>query len=660
MKRLFLLVALFGVLSNGCSENEELNLPQNPTENPGDDATTDDTPIFTIGNDGTIIVNAEGGEVEVAVTTNVDYSIAIPEEAQSWLSVVDTRADVREEILTVIVAENDSFKERSAEVKLLGAEGEELTTITLTQKCYNKVFETDASGNYTVVAEGGEVEVAVTTNLEYSVVIPKRAKSWLSLADTRVTLREETLTFIVAENDSLEERSAEVELVDSEGEVLQTITITQNGQSKIFETRPGDSSIISLMDNGCEIEISVNTNMEYGVVIADEAQSWLSVADTRVSLRNEIVTIVVAENKDYVGRSADVVFVDSEGDGEVLATITIVQDGAMLPEGACPLNEIWYTNGSTTEPTEPSNSKPFNVNILSNTYDEEQERWVIELDGIVTEIRRSAFSNCTTLSSIIIPDGVASIGSYAFSSCKNLTSVTIGSAVTSIGFHAFDNCNNLSNVYCNPATPPETEGEIGEIFRNVSWNKFIIFVPTDSLESYQSEWSDYEQCITYLDREFDYEIGDLTSDGIVFYYDANTTKVVSLEGMTSVCWCVEDVVTNNIVTDATDRYDGMYNMNAIQSIEGWEYKFPIFKWCVDLGEGWYIPSLYELYALIQAKDAINDTLVANGYAALVDGYYWSSTDAGGAEACIVSYADCWASLCGKDDHRPNARAILAL
>ena len=657
MKRLFLLVVLFGALSIGCSENEELNLPQNPTENPGDNTTTDDTPIFTIDSDGAIIVNAEGGEVEIAVTTNVDYTIAIAEQAQSWLSVEYSRADVREETLTVIVAENDSFEERSAEVKLLDAEGEELTTITLTQKCYNKVFDTDASGNYTVVAEGGEVEIAVTTNIEYSVVIPKRAKSWLSVADTRATLREETLTFIVAENDSLDERLAEVELLDAEGKVLQTITISQNGQSKIFETRPGDSSVIHLMDNGGKIEVFVTTNMEYSVVVVDEAQSWLSVADTRASHRDEIVTIVVAENKSYVSRSADVVFVDK--DGEVLTTITIIQDGAMLPEGACPLNEIWYTNGSTTESTEPCSSKPFNVNIISNTYDEEQERWVIELDGVVTEIRSSAFSGCTNLSSITIPDGVASIGSYAFRGCKNLTSVTIGSGVTSLGFLAFDNCNNLSSVYCNPATPPETEGEIAEIFRNVSWNKFIIFVPTDSLESYLSEWSDYEQYITYQGREFNYEIGDLTPDGIVFYYDANTTKVVSLEGMTSVCWCVEDVVY--LETNATDTNDGMHNMNMILSMEDWEYKFPIFKWCVDLGEGWYIPSLYELYALIQAKDAINDTLVANGYAALEDGYYWSSTDAGGSYACVVKLADCDMFISDKDQSQNhNARAILAL
>ena len=237
MRRLFLLVALLGVLGMGCSENEELNLPQDPTENPGDDTTPEETPIFTIDNDGDIVVIAEGGEVTIAVTTNMEYSVVVPEEAQSWLSVVDSRADIREE----------------------------------------------------------------------------------------------TLTFIVAQNDSSEERSAEVELLDVDGEVLQTIIFTQNGQSKIFEARPGDNSIIPLTNDSCEIEVFVTANLEYSVVIAGEAQTWLSVAETRASLRDEIVTIVVAENKSYVGRSADVMFVDS--DGEVLTIITIVQDGAMLPEG---------------------------------------------------------------------------------------------------------------------------------------------------------------------------------------------------------------------------------------------------------------------------------------------------------------------------------------
>ena len=45
-----------------------------------------------------------------------------------------------------------------------------------------------------------------------------------------------------------------------------------------------------------------------------------------------------------------------------------------------------------------------------------------------------------------IPDGVTSIGKSAFSGCSSLTSVTIPDSVTSIGQGAFDNCKNLNRV----------------------------------------------------------------------------------------------------------------------------------------------------------------------------------------------------------------------
>ena len=48
-----------------------------------------------------------------------------------------------------------------------------------------------------------------------------------------------------------------------------------------------------------------------------------------------------------------------------------------------------------------------------------------------------AFSGCTSLTSVTIPDSVTSIGNNAFEYCTALTSVTIGNGVTSIGGYAF-------------------------------------------------------------------------------------------------------------------------------------------------------------------------------------------------------------------------------
>jgi hypothetical protein len=64
----------------------------------------------------------------------------------------------------------------------------------------------------------------------------------------------------------------------------------------------------------------------------------------------------------------------------------------------------------------------------------------------VTSIGGSAFRNCTSLTSITIPDGVTSIGDSAFLSCSSLTSVTIGNGVTSIRIQAFSNCSSLTRA----------------------------------------------------------------------------------------------------------------------------------------------------------------------------------------------------------------------
>jgi len=63
----------------------------------------------------------------------------------------------------------------------------------------------------------------------------------------------------------------------------------------------------------------------------------------------------------------------------------------------------------------------------------------------VTSIGHSAFSGCN-LTSVLIPEGVTSIGNYAFNKCIKLRAASIPSTVVSIGDYAFYNCSNLEMV----------------------------------------------------------------------------------------------------------------------------------------------------------------------------------------------------------------------
>ena len=64
----------------------------------------------------------------------------------------------------------------------------------------------------------------------------------------------------------------------------------------------------------------------------------------------------------------------------------------------------------------------------------------------VTSIGGSAFSGCTGLTSIEIPNSVTSIGGYAFADCSGLTSIVIPNSVTTIGYSAFSYCTSLTCV----------------------------------------------------------------------------------------------------------------------------------------------------------------------------------------------------------------------
>jgi hypothetical protein len=94
----------------------------------------------------------------------------------------------------------------------------------------------------------------------------------------------------------------------------------------------------------------------------------------------------------------------------------------------------------------------------------------------------------TSITSIIIPDSVITIGLQAFAFCTSLTNVTISASINSIGTSAFSGCSNLTTVTVHATTPPSIGGFT--VFSNTNPN-LQIRVPPGSVQHYRDAWGHF-------------------------------------------------------------------------------------------------------------------------------------------------------------------------
>ena len=90
--------------------------------------------------------------------------------------------------------------------------------------------------------------------------------------------------------------------------------------------------------------------------------------------------------------------------------------------------------------------------------------------------------NITSFNELQYFIGLTSIGDNAFSQCSGLTSITIPNSVTSIGSFAFSNCSYLKEVKSEIINPYNIENEV---FRNIS-SEALLYVPVGTKEKYQA------------------------------------------------------------------------------------------------------------------------------------------------------------------------------
>lgn len=168
-------------------------------------------PVLTVSPDA---LNApdEGGVLELTVTSNVEWTLTIPEDA-IWVS-AEKKAGEGNDVVKFTVSPNEGLEAR--ETELVFASGNLVPVkVKLTQMGQEPFFAIDME-KVEAAYGGGTYAIAVTTNLAWTLAIPEEV-TWIS-ADVTEGEKDAVVTLTVDENIFLEGREAVV--VFSAGEEL--------------------------------------------------------------------------------------------------------------------------------------------------------------------------------------------------------------------------------------------------------------------------------------------------------------------------------------------------------------------------------------------------------------------------------------------------------
>ena len=188
----------------------------------------------------------------------------------------------------------------------------------------------------------------------------------------------------------------------------------------------------------------------------------------------------------------------------------------------------------------------------------------IDIPNSVTSIGDYVFSGCSSLTSVTISNSVTSIGRSAFQNCSSLTSVTIPNSVTSIGNSTFYGCYSLTSVTCLANTPPS----LGiYVFNSTPSNK-VLYVPCGSVEVYSSNssWASYfSSRIFELNREVEISLNNSDFGSVAVESDCveATLTATANEGFAFLSWNDGNTDNPRIVSLSSDTAFTAYFGNTL-------------------------------------------------------------------------------------------------
>lgn len=146
----------------------------------------------------------------------------------------------------------------------------------------------------------------------------------------------------------------------------------------------------------------------------------------------------------------------------------------------------------------------------------------------VPYIYDNTFANCTSLTSIILPDGIEKIYYFAFRACSSLQRINLPAGINTLGAQCFGYCTALREVTLwNP--DPDVINIDASAFMGVDLSKCTLYVPYGSKARYEQAavWRDFGTILEFRGKT-EPRFSDITTGGSGYLYNLGSRKYVAM------------------------------------------------------------------------------------------------------------------------------------
>ena len=163
-----------------------------------------------------------GGQIEVEVKSNLNYQLAVSEDAKSWITEGSGRSlTTRKHSFTI--SPNEEVDKREGTITFKSGDKSEVVRVYQSGGAIILLSQDE----YTVSSEGDTLSVDVKSNVDYGVELPD--VDWITDISSSRGMSSHTLEYVVHSNSTYDSRSAFIVFYDRNSDLKDTLTVHQQG-----------------------------------------------------------------------------------------------------------------------------------------------------------------------------------------------------------------------------------------------------------------------------------------------------------------------------------------------------------------------------------------------------------------------------------------------